>query len=146
MDDDAQQLLEQIRRLARDFPLPHPRWHRFVPLMHDVVDDLTAAVDAVATSPAAVRALAEAVEGTKREPLDAPGPSLAAARARLRELPLPAGEHPYLDEIVLALDGAAAVFVALASIPDGEERFAEARLRLDAPGGPLAPDGEAQVS
>jgi hypothetical protein len=30
---DARELLRQARQLARDFPLPHPRRRRFVPLM-----------------------------------------------------------------------------------------------------------------
>jgi hypothetical protein len=129
---DATQLLEQVRQLARDFPLPHPRWHRFVPLMHEVIDDLTAALDAVASSPAALQELVDAVAGDLPEPFDPSGPSLAGAQARLRDLPLPAGEHPYLDEIALALEGARAAIAVLMSFDDGEERFSEARRQLAA--------------
>lgn len=100
--------------------------------MHEVVDDLTAALDAVASSPAALQGLVNAVAGDLPEPLDPAGPSLAGAHARLRDLPLPAGEHPYLGEIVLALEGARAAIAVLMSLDDGEERFTEARHRLAA--------------
>ena len=127
---DATELVAQVRQIARDFPLPHPRWHRFVPLMHEVVDDLVAALDAIAASPAAQAAFLTRIEAEAVNGVDAPGPALAAAQARLRALPVPDGEHPYLDEIVVALEAAHAALAALASSADGETAFAAARRQI----------------
>ena len=123
-------LLDEIRRLARDFPLPHPRWHRHVPLMHAVVDDLTASIDAIAGSPAALASL-EAVVAEDAAADAAPrSPALAAAWARLNELPVPEGEHPYPDDIRLALEAARTTLAALARVPDGEALFGAASAGL----------------
>lgn len=98
--------------------------------MHAVVDDLTAAITAIGTSPNALAAFAEQVNEASPPPAPS-GPALSAASARLRrELPVPAGEHPYLDEIRLALQAAAAAMAALASTSDGEQTFTTARSRL----------------
>jgi hypothetical protein len=120
---DAEELLGELRRLAERFPLPHPIWHRFVAEMHDVIRDLFVGLDAIAAVPRAQAELIRQVEGDAR-PLDAGGPAIAAARARLRELATPQGEHPYLDEILVTLEAADAVLAALA-IAGGEEAFAE---------------------
>lgn len=122
--DDAGELLAELRRLAERFPLPQPSWHRYVPEMHAVVRDLFAAIDAVAALPAAQAELARLVEGESGSTdARAGGPQLAAARERLRGLPVPQGEHPYLDEIVVTLEAAEAVLGALGAAVGGEAAF-----------------------
>ena len=123
-------LLAQIRKLARDFPFPDARWHAYVSLIQDVVDDLNAACDAIGASPRAATELARLIEQERFPAPAPPGPALAAARCRLRELPVPDGEHPYVDEIRLALEAAAAAIAALSSAPDGEQLFEAARRTL----------------
>lgn len=122
--NDAGELLTDVRRLAERFPLPHPIWHRFVAEMHVVIRDLFVALDVIAVLPRAQAELVRQVEGEAHRPLaDAGGPSVAAARGRLRGLPVPEGEHPYLDEILVTLEAAEAVLAALA-VADGEATFA----------------------
>lgn len=117
------ELVDEIRRLAERFPLPHPIWHRFVPEMHDVVRDLFVALDAIAELPDVQAELARRVDDeSDRPPDDAGGPAVRAARERLRDLPVPQGEHPYLDEIRVTLDAADTVLSALA-VADGEAEF-----------------------
>jgi hypothetical protein len=127
---EARELLVELRRLAERFPLPHPLWHRFVPEMHAVVHDLFLALDALAELPQAQAALVRCVESDVDPALDnVDAPALAAPRARLRALPVPQGEHPDLDEILLRIEAAKAVFAALA-VPGGEGAFAN-RLHED---------------
>jgi hypothetical protein len=129
--DEAGELLDELRRLAKRFPLPHPIWHRFVPEMHEVVRDLFTALDAIATLPRAQLELVLQVEANAEHANEnAGGPALAAAQARLRDLPIPQGEHPYLDEILITLQAAKAALAALAAA-DGEAAFAH---RLPSPG------------
>lgn len=124
------ELLAHIRRLARDFPFPDSRWHAYVSLIQDVVDDLNAASDAIGASPRAATELARLIEQERFPAVEPPGPALAAAGSRLRELPVPDGEHPYVDEIRLALEAAAAAIAALSSVPGGEQAFEAARRSL----------------
>jgi hypothetical protein len=123
------ELLAELRRLAERLPLPHPYWHPYTGEMHVVVRDLFAALDAIALVPPAQVELLRHVEGeAELPPPDAGGPNVAAARRRLRDLPVPQGEHPYLAEIVPTLEAAAAALAAL-TVPGGEQAFAG---RLDA--------------
>lgn len=122
--DDAGELLADVRRLAERFPLPHPIWHRFVPEMHDVIRDLFVALDAIAELPEAQVELARRIEnGSDRAADDAGGPAIRDACERLRNLAVPQGEHPYLDEIRVTLDAAGALLSALVAA-DGEAEFA----------------------
>ena len=118
------ELVDEIRRLAERFPLPHPIWHRFVAEMHDVIRDLFVALDAITMLPLARVELARRVENDVGPVTDdAGGPAVRAARERLRNLPVPQGEHPYLDEIRVTLEAADALLSALA-VADGESEFA----------------------
>jgi hypothetical protein len=127
----AAELLAELRALAERFPLPHPLWHRYVPQLHGAIVDLTAALDALAALPPAQDELLAQVEGEAELPAeDAGGATIAAARERLRALPIPQGEHPYLDEILLTLEGAEAALAALAT-PAGDRAFAAALARLE---------------
>jgi len=122
------ELLAELRLLAERLPLPHPYWHPYTDEMHVVMRDLFAALDAIALLPPARVELERHVEGeVEFPPPDAGGLALAAARRRLRDLPVPQGEHPYLAEIVPTLEAAAAALAAL-TVPGGEQAFA-GRLR-----------------
>jgi hypothetical protein len=124
------ELLSELRRLAERLPLPHPFWHPYTGQMHVVVRDLFAAIDAIALlRPAQVELLRQVEGQAAAPPPDAGGPTVAAARRRLRELPRPDGQHPYLFEIVPTLEAAAAALAAL-TVPGGEEAFA-GRLATD---------------
>jgi hypothetical protein len=120
----ANELLVEMRALVERFPVPDARWHLYVPAVRHVQRDLGAALDALDTLPDAQVELLRQVEGVAEYPPDhAGGPMLAAARARLRHLPVPRGEHPYLDEIVVTLEAAEAALASLASAA-GEAAFA----------------------
>jgi hypothetical protein len=70
------------------------------------------------------------VEGDAVHPdVAAGGPAIAAARAGLRALPIPRGAHPYLDEILLALEAAEVALATLAAL-GADSAFAEARDRM----------------
>jgi hypothetical protein len=128
--DDASDLLVEMRALAERFPLPHPLWHNYVPQMHAMIVDLTAALAALADLPRSQENLVAQVEGDADYPAeDAGGAAIASARRRLRALPIPQGEHPYLDEILLTLEAAEAALAALATA-EGDRTFAAALARL----------------
>ncbi|HEY3541997.1 MAG TPA: hypothetical protein VGK79_05600 [Gaiellaceae bacterium] len=115
-----------MHRLAERFPVPHPFWHRYVPLMRDVLADFRAAVAALEALPDAQHELVRQVDGTRDGvAADAGGPALAAARERLRSLPVPEGEHPYIDEILVGLEAASAALAALAATGRGDVFAAE---------------------
>jgi hypothetical protein len=122
--DRPDELLAELRRLAQRFPLPHPIWHRYVPEMHAVIRDLFVALEAVEDEPRVQAELRRRVDEDAADPPEnAGGPTLAAARARLRNLPVPEGEHPYRDEIAVTLAAARALLGALA-VAGGEAAFA----------------------
>jgi hypothetical protein len=131
-------VLEEMRVLVERLPLPHPFWHQFVPEMDVVVIDARAAIDALASLPQAATQLLRQIEEHADHPDDqAAGPTIAAARARLRALPVPQGEHPYLDEILLALEAAQAALGALAAT-GAEDAFRKSLQQIDAASGGVA--------
>jgi len=120
----ADDVIAEMRALVERFPVPDPRWHLYVPAVRDVRRDLVVALDALATLPDAQAELLRYVDGVAvSPPADAGGPMLAAARARLRDLPTPVGHHPYVDEILVTLEASEAALAALASA-EGEAAFA----------------------
>jgi len=112
--------------MTERFPVPHPLWHRYVPQMREVLADFRAAVVALESLPDAQHELVRQVGGTGDDvATDAGGPALAAARDRLRSLPVPEGEHPYIDEILVGLEAAGAALTALAATGGGDVFAAE---------------------
>jgi hypothetical protein len=55
------------------------------------------------------------IDADEEAPADAGDGELAAATPRLRVLPLPAGEHPFLDEITATVEAAGQALAALVS-------------------------------
>jgi hypothetical protein len=53
---------------------------------------------------------------------------LAAGYERFRTLPIPAGEHPFLDEILPTLEAVEAALVCLSLDPDAARTFAATKL------------------
>lgn len=125
--DASAPVVVELRGLADRFPVPHPSWHAQVPEMRAVLHDLRAAI-AVLDSHDAARAELVRLIGEEAQPAAAGEgrPALTAARRRLRELAVPAGEHPFLDEIVVTIEAAEAALAALSASADGDRAFADA--------------------
>lgn len=103
--------------------MPHP-WHGYVPEMRASLADLTVALELAAALPDVLALVTQALDGDLSEPFDpAAAPALTAAYTRLGTLPIPAGEHPYLDEIVATLEAMEALLVAVSLVPAAAARF-----------------------
>lgn len=124
--DRGRDLREAVTALAATFPVPSPSWHRYVPEMRACLADLRAALAACDGGPEALDLAASAVEGALDSAFDAEhaGPALRDAYRRLGLLPVPAGEHPYLDEIVPTLEALEALLVAISHVPAARAAFA----------------------
>lgn len=108
------ELLAELRTLAGRLPLPQPSWHPHVALIAACRSDLEAALDEAARDESALDLLAELIDGVPAPSFDADAsPELTAAWERLQALPLPDGQHPFLDEILPALEALRLVLVAL---------------------------------
>jgi hypothetical protein len=103
MDRTATCLTAELRALAERLPVPADAWHPHVASIRAVRDDLLAGLDLLERLPDGEARLAEAIEAGEAA---TPGTPLAA-------LPVPEGEHPYLGEILAALEAARAVQAAL---------------------------------
>lgn len=98
-------MLAELREIAEAMPIPAPAWHSHVrPILH-VRDELLAGIAELEALPDGEER-AERLLGEELEPL--PGTALA-------ELPVPAGEHPYLGEILAVLEAARLVQAAFAA-------------------------------
>lgn len=124
--DRGRELHETVAALAAGFPVPNPSWHRYVPEMQACLADLRVALAACERRAEALELAASAVEGELDSGFDAEHapPALRDAYRRLGLLPVPAGEHPYLDEIVPALEALEALLVAISRVPAAAAAFA----------------------
>lgn len=124
-DDRRQELLDEIRGLAAAFPVPQPSWHGYVAEMRTCVRDLARVLEVAAAVPEVLDLVGRALDGELEEAFDAgvAPPALAAAYRRLGRLPIPAGEHPYLDEIVPTLEALEALLVAVSLVPWAADAF-----------------------
>lgn len=108
------ELVGELRGLWARLPIPEPSWHPHVALIHACRDDFEHAIAAAADRPAALDLLAALIDGAPEPAFDRDASSeLTGAWERLRALPLPEGQHPFLDEIVPALDALRLLLVAL---------------------------------
>lgn len=125
MRAEQRDLYEAVTELADAFPVPHPSWHGYVPEMRACVTDLRRALAVSAEAPELLELAARSVDGDLEEGFDAhaAGPRLAVAYRRLGLLPVPAGEHPYLDEIVPTLEAMEALLVAVSLVPAAAMAF-----------------------
>lgn len=129
MSEPRDELYGTVSALAAAFPVPHPSWHRYVPEMRACLDELRRALAVSAREPAVLDLVLHAIDGELEASFDEhlAGPRLAAAHRRLCALPAPAGEHPYLDEIVPTLEAMEALLVGVSLVPAAAALFERAR-------------------
>jgi len=118
-------LLDSLHTLCATLPVPGASWHRHVAAIASVRVDFERALDACAQRPDVLDLIAIALAGLLDAAFD-PGAdaALTAAYERFRALPIPAGEHPFLDEIVACLEAVEATFVCLSLDPAAARSFA----------------------
>lgn len=108
------ELLAELRRLCARLPVPQPSWHPYVAQIAACRDDFEQALALVADAPQTLELSAALVDGETELGFDeAASPELTAAWRRLEALPLPSGHHPYLAEILPALEAHRLLLVAL---------------------------------
>lgn len=108
------ELLDTLRSLCVRLPVPGARWHPHVASIAAVRNDFEDALAQAAASRDALRLLDLLVAGSAEAGFDRTrSPQLTAAWDRLEALPVPEGRHPYLDEILPALDAHRLLLVAL---------------------------------
>jgi hypothetical protein len=139
---DADGVLDELRAIWERTPVPRERWHAWVDVIAELHADVSAGLDVLDGDDEAQRALAGLIEDG-REPARGPEDAVAAAIRRLDELPRPDGKHPYLEDILPALEVAEVVLAAVASTPAARRRFAELAQRAPAstPTGSYAQSG-----
>lgn len=124
---DQEALLAGLRSLPERLPVPDGSWHAWVPEIRGCRDGLRLALRACEADPRAGELLAAALDGSLDEPFaGSPGTALEAHYRLLGSLPLPGGRHPYLDEILAALEATEAALVAVSLVPAAARTFAAA--------------------
>ncbi len=113
-----------LQELARRFPVPEGRWHRFVDAIAACRGDFEIALASIDADAQATRALDELIARVPSEfPQVATGP-VAAALSRLDGLPVPEGQHPFIAEIVPTLVAMRVALQAVAASSTAIETFA----------------------
>ena len=111
---EAGELLRELRRLCDQLPVPQPSWHSYVAQIADCRTDFAHSLDLAARHPAVLELVAALIDGSVELGFDVNAPhELTAVWRRLEALPLPSGQHPYLDEILPALEGHRLLLLAL---------------------------------
>ena len=111
---DTAELLAELRRLCAHLPVPQPSWHPYVAQIAACREDFEHALTLAAEHPHALELAAALIDG-EQEPSFEPdvSPALTAAWRRLETRALPSGQHPFLDEILPALEAHRLLLVAL---------------------------------
>jgi hypothetical protein len=105
--------LDALRDLCARLPVPQG-WHLWATEIAACQEDFRQALALADEHPDALELVVQLIDGRAEPEFDADAsPELAAAWRRLEELPLPAGRHPYLDEILPALDALRLLLLAL---------------------------------
>lgn len=129
MTAGQQELLDALTELCGRLPVPGSSWHAHAALIAGTRTDFERALDACAQHPGVLDSIGLAVDGgldaTFAPDTDA---ELTAGYERFRTLPIPAGEHPFLDEILPTLEAIEATLVCLSLDPDAARSFAATRL------------------
>ncbi len=111
---DTGELLAELHRLCERLPVPQPGWHPYVDQIASCRADFEHALALVAEQTQALERAAALLDGATEPVFDAAAsPDLTAAWRRLEALPLPSGQHPYLDEILPALEAHRLLLAAL---------------------------------
>lgn len=124
----AQDILDELDTIWAAVPFPGENWHPWVAELRRLDADVRAAIevlDETAGSREELEALLE--EAVAAE--DAGADSLGEAVRRLALLARPAGQHPFLHEIVPGLEAAGVLFAAVGRSPEARQRFGR-RARL----------------
>jgi hypothetical protein len=104
----------ELRRLCARLPVPQPGWHPYVALIAGCRHDFEHALTLTAEHPAALDLFAALADGDLDLTFDsASSPELTSAWVRLEELPIPDGQHPYLDDILPALEALRLLLISL---------------------------------
>jgi hypothetical protein len=107
-------VLWELRRLCAQLPVPQPGWHPYVAHIAGCRHDFEHALTLTAQHPAALDLFAALADGDLDLTFDsASSPELTSAWQRLEELPIPEGQHPYLDDILPALEALRLLLVSL---------------------------------
>ncbi|HVU76039.1 MAG TPA: hypothetical protein VHC67_00555 [Gaiellaceae bacterium] len=111
---EAKELLAELHGLRDRMPVPQPTWHPYVAQIAECRADLARALDLAAKHQGALGLVATLIEGGSGLGFDPEASAdLTAAWERLEALPLPSGRHPYLEDILPALDAHRLLLVAL---------------------------------
>lgn len=125
-------MLDELRTLWERAPVPRERWHAWVDVIAQLHADVSVGLDVLDGDDEARRALGGLIEDGRAATNGGPEDAVAAAIRRLDELPRPDGKHPYLEDILPALEVAEVVLAAVASAPAARRRFAELAQRVPA--------------
>lgn len=114
VDTPTGELLAELETLCARMPVPQSSRHPYVASIAACRNDFEHALALAAGSPAALE-LVDALLAGEVEPSFDPDASLAltAAWQRLVTLPVPEGQHPYLDDTLPALEALRLLLVAL---------------------------------
>lgn len=108
------ELLAELHGLCARLPVPQPSWHPYVSQIAACRSDFEQALALAAAQPSALERLAALLDGDAEPHFDADAASgLTADWQRLEALPLPSGQHPYLDDIIPALEAYRLLLIAL---------------------------------
>ena len=102
-------MIDDLLELAQRMPVPEGMWHPHAALIREVKDEFLADLERLRALPDAEERLTTLLD-VDLVPL--PGSALAG-------LPLPEGQHPFLDEILPALEAARLAQAALAAASVG---------------------------
>lgn len=107
-------VLRDLRSLCARLPVPQPGWHPYVALIAACRHDFEHALTLSGEHPAALDLFADLADGALDLTFDSAGPpELTSAWRRLKQLPIPEGQHPYLDDILPALEALRLLLVSL---------------------------------
>lgn len=104
-------------------PIPAGSWHPGADEIRRLDSEVRAALAVAGEDDAVAGELERLVESGAAPPQAAGTGRAAEARRLLAGLPRPEGRHPYLDEIVPALEAADLLFAAIGASTDGRTRF-----------------------
>ena len=108
------ELLADLQGLCDRLPVPQPSWHPYVAQIANCRTDFERALDLAAERPETLELVAALIDGGTEAQFDEDAPlELRAAWRRREALPLPSGRHPYLDDILPALDAHRLLLIAL---------------------------------
>lgn len=114
------ELLTDLHRLCERLPVPQPSWHPFVAQIAACRDDFEHALDLATNHPETLDLLAALIDGSAERSFgEDASAALTAAWRRLQALPTPSGQHPYLDDILPALDAHRLLLIAVSQTAAG---------------------------